>query len=706
MFGKTPKIAFVFSGGGARGISQIGALKVLEDLGIRPDIVIGTSIGSVIGGLYAIGYSADEIEELFLSQNWNDLFLDNISRKNISIEEKNDFGNYIIELPIVKKKISLPKGLIAGQKISILLTKLTTAVSHISDFDDFNIPFRCAATNLETGNSVVFEEGNLAEAMRASMSIPSIFVPFKIDGTLYIDGGISGNIQSQTAREMGADIIIAIDSGSKLNTKEELNSLLKIIEQTINFRGLEKTIAQRELCDLIITPELDHFGITSFNNIDSLIVAGEKAANLHIKELKIIAEKCKKNNQTPIPILKIDSFLVKDIKYRGLKTVSKNLVIGKSLLKKNSIITIKEIENAIERLYGSQFFESVIYKLEPVEGGVKLFIELQETTTDYLKIGGRFDDDLKSALHFNLLLRNKIFEGSRISTKLRLSQNPHFEFSYFFHTGWKPGFGLGEKISFQQISLSSYIEDNVRARYSLKDLSSESIIQTVFNNSLTLGAGFRFSRILINPSVGDIDFEFDVNSMAGLLFFEYDSLDDEYFPFSGKKISLRNDYFFNVNDNTKRVIYNPHFRVVAQVSNVITFFKYLTASASIAFGGIDEDAINVPPHNLIYVGGTNQIKSNSFIFPSKSFLQMSGRLAQGHSFYLRTNLPKSFFLKFGFHIAETADSISDFTDFENYLFSHSMSIQRKTIIGPISFMLSKNTADKIIHSSFTIGFKF
>ena len=285
-----PRIGLVLSGGGAKGFAHIGVLKVLEEAGIQADVVTGTSMGSIVGGLYAIGYDAGTMEKLILEQNWADLFNDTFSRREVSILEKDELNRYVGGFPIYQKKINLPSGLLAGQKVSAMLSKLTWSVHHIEDFDDLPRPFRCVATDIETGEPVVLSKGNLPEAIRASMAIPSVFTPVELEGKLLIDGATSRNMPVQEALDMGADFIIAVDVNDPLYPREKLNSLVKILNQTINFQTVSNTKEQIPYCNIFIRPDIDDYTIADFFKADSLIKHGERAARAIWPRLVAVAD--------------------------------------------------------------------------------------------------------------------------------------------------------------------------------------------------------------------------------------------------------------------------------------------------------------------------------------------------------------------------------------------------------------------------------
>jgi NTE family protein len=257
-----PKIGLVLSGGGARGAAHIGVLEVLEEMHIPIDCIVGTSMGSIVGGLYASGMSPAEINEALATIDWEDAFNDNIPREDRSFRRKRDDDLYLIKhKPGIGDdgKIKLPTGFLQGQKIDLIFKELTLPVSDIKNFDQLNIPFRAVATDITTGEMVVFSSGDLAKSMRASMSIPGIFAPMEMDGRLLVDGGVSNNLPVDVARDMGAEIVIVVDISTPLKKREELTSALSITAQLTGIltrRNTEAQIATLSDKDILIVPPL------------------------------------------------------------------------------------------------------------------------------------------------------------------------------------------------------------------------------------------------------------------------------------------------------------------------------------------------------------------------------------------------------------------------------------------------------------------
>ena len=287
-----PKIGLVLGGGGARGAAHIGVLRVLERERIPIDYVAGTSMGSIVGGLYASGLSADEIEQVLNGIDWNDAFQDKSPRADRPFVRKRDDENYLVKRDLGfgdDMKVRFPAGLVEGQKIDLILKASTLHVDRIDSFDDLPTPFRAIATDIMTGQAVVLSHGDLARSIRASMSVPAIFAPVEIDGKLLVDGGVANNVPIDVVRQMGADIVIAVDVGSPALTREELNSVFGITNQLtwiLTARNTEAQIASLKKSDTFLQPQLGEFSAADFDKARTVIPIGEDAANARLAQLR------------------------------------------------------------------------------------------------------------------------------------------------------------------------------------------------------------------------------------------------------------------------------------------------------------------------------------------------------------------------------------------------------------------------------------
>jgi len=332
-----PKIGLVLSGGGAKGFAHIGAIKLLEEVGIKPDYITGTSMGSVVGALYAMGYTVDEMETISDTTDWDFVLSNTVKLSEITMVEKQYYGSFLTELDITKKGVNLPGGLIEGQNLSELLSSLTHPAHGIHSFLDSPIPYTCVATDIVKGVPVSLNQGNISDAIRASMAIPSIFTPVEYDSLLLIDGGWTRNLPVQEARDMGADIIISVDVGASLLKREQIKSMLSVLDQTSWILSTQDTEEQKKLTDYIISPPVSEFVSMDFSQSDTIMKLGYLEASKQRVIFEELAKKIYPNgkNEGLSKIrLKPSQYKIVNIEVNGNKKTSTKFVKGRLNLKK------------------------------------------------------------------------------------------------------------------------------------------------------------------------------------------------------------------------------------------------------------------------------------------------------------------------------------------------------------------------------------
>lgn len=536
------KLGLVLSGGGAKGIAQIGALKVLEEAGIQPDIITGTSIGSIVGSLYALGYNADSLISLARSANWFDYFNDNLLRSFIPAEELIHTDRTVLSFPIVKGQIELPKGVVQGKKLDIFLSEITLPANQYASFDEFPIPFRAIATDFETGKAVVLKDGLLKDAIRASMSIPSIFEPVLLDSTLLIDGGWVRNLPVQDAIQMGADFTIAIDVGGLLYKKEEVSSLLDILNQSGSYGIAENNSYQVDLADVVIRPAIDDYTTLGFDRIDSLLLLGEKAARKMLPFLKKRLEQIgwkPEQRQIESPTLIDYKILIKKVSISGTSEEQSAALLRVLSFSPQRAYSLSDIDQALKQLLGTRFVRKTDYQLEEMEGGYHLKLRVTPQDGNFVNLGANYDINQKSGLLLNLVLRNQLIAGDKLHLDLRLSEFPSLWADYLLRFSSKSR--LGVRLSgLAHLYPGLTYENNKKIdefqihRYSWRlDVFASSARAM----SASLGVGMeRFSKNenFFNPDTEEIKlFQFN-----NYLNFFWDTYDRKHFPTKGSLFEL------------------------------------------------------------------------------------------------------------------------------------------------------------------------
>ena len=537
-----PKVGLALSGGGAKGLAHIGVLKVLEEANVPIDYIAGTSMGSIAGALYAIGYRVEDLENLALNTDWTDLLTDELSRRYVAMEEKIWDGRYMGSFPIVKRGVQLPSGLVTGQKISKFLSRLTWSVHHIDDFKQLPIPFVCVATDIATGEAVPIDSGFLPDAIRASMAIPTVFTPIKLDQRKLVDGGLVRNLPVEDVKRLGADIVIGVDVSFTLIPEDEIISFLDIITQSLSFVEAQSREKQHQMCDILIQPDISELSMFSFNEVEEIIKRGETAARAKLPQIRTLLDSLHANTQEQFEFIPptVDSIYIRTIKFSGLKDVSRRLVQGELDIQPSTWISARDLEHAIDRIYSSNFFERVTYKLIPSDKGSELVIRVIEKNTDLFRFGLRYDTYQEAALLLNTTFRNLAEHGSNLVLDAKLGEQSFVDLQYFIHTGFRQRIGLHATANYTSEILDIYKEKTREASMRIRSLSGETLLGSIFSTKAIIGFGLRGEYLRIVPRIGDENVhadDFKIISLFGLI--RMDTFNRAVFPSEGQLLKLR-----------------------------------------------------------------------------------------------------------------------------------------------------------------------
>ncbi len=548
-----PRVGLVLGGGGARGAAHIGVLKELERLRIPVDAIAGTSMGAIVGGLYATGMNADELEQLVGSLDWAGALSDKPDREDLSFRRKQDDSQVPIdfELGVRGTELVLPKGVVQGQKLDLLLRELTLPVAHISDFDQLPIPFRAIASDIERGEIWVMSRGDIAESIRASMSVPGVFAPVRIDDHLLVDGGLVGNLPVDIMQAMGVDIIIAVDVEFPLYSPEELGSALTISEQMLTILIRKETLRQIDRLgerDVLIRPELGFFASTNFGDILDTIEPGQAATREQADSLRGIAldelawgEHLASRGRPVQPASHL----------AFVRVVDDGRLAPAVLESKLSVEAGDPIDHAVlaqnaDHLYGLQLYEQVSYRLVEEEEGTGVEYRTREKSwgPNFLQLGVSLEDDFEGSTAFNLSARltragiNRL--GAEWRNDLRLGSDPRFFTEFYQPLSFDSRLFIAPRIDLGQSNINAFAMDDTIARLRL----SEAEAGLDFGRELGRIGEFRVgvfrglgeARVKVgDPTLPNIDFDTG-GAFARLRF---DTLDNARFPRRGTRSDLK-----------------------------------------------------------------------------------------------------------------------------------------------------------------------
>ncbi len=710
---KKPKIGLVLSGGGAKGLAHIGALKEIEKAGIKIDYIGGTSMGAIIGGLYAAGYTADELDSIFRDVNTDALIQDNIPRKNKTFYEKYNDEVYVVTLPFQKMRVAVPKGLSKGLYNYNLLSRLTHKYRHENDFNKLKIPFVCIATNVETGKEVVFREGSLPLAITASGAFPSLFSPVEIYGSYYIDGGVTNNYPVEEVRKMGADVIIGVDVQDGLKNINQINGAAGVLVQISNFQMVERMRQKIAETDVYIKPNIEGYSVISFEDGEAIIKKGVEAAQKVKDKLAALGTNYKTVRENRA---KTDSLYIRGIGVNGLKNYTRSYVLGKLRFRPGEKITYEELSSGMNNLNATQNFSSINYKLEKRNDQESLILNVRENPVrTYLKLALHYDDLFKSAALLNITKKNLMFKNDVASADIILGDNIRYNIDYYIDNGFHWSFGVKSSFDqFKRISKNDFKGGKLKSQLRLDEididyhqLTNQAYVQTIFFQKFLIGAGLKHEFMEINSKTTEnivprIDRS---NYVSAVGFMKFDSFTNKFFPKKGW-------YFMG---DAQMYMYSSNYAndfkkftlLKADMGIVQTFLKKVSVKLQTEGGFVvGENVNNIFDFNL---GGYGFHRFGNFKpFYGYDYLALSGNsyvkgsATADYEFYRKNHLNfTANFSNIGDKIFDSKEWITK-PDYTGYAFGYGL----ETFIGPVEIKHSWSPETKKHYTWFSIGFWF
>jgi NTE family protein len=534
---KRPSLGLVLSGGGAHGIAHLGVIKVMEEAGLRPDFITGVSMGAIIGGLYSLGYSADSLYKLFKLANWSAILSNKIPENKVVFLEKAHFYHSIVSLPLAPKKVVLPSGLITGQQFENTLSFYTWAAADINDFSRLPIPFMCLAANIVSVKKVDLKTGYLADALRASSAVPSIFTPIKIDTLLLLDGGLIRNFAAREALDMGADILIGSYCGFHAYDEAELQSASGIMKQIGLSRSLEDFAQQKGLVNVLIEPETDKFPINEFENVDSLFKKGYEAALPFKKYFLKLADSLNQiGSQKPIAnILNKNFYKFNKVQITGNKIYSDNQILGVLDIKPGEEVNKYLLRDRIELLYGKAWFDKVKYRIVPRNDSLILVIDCIEKPRAMFYGSVHYDNSILAGLLLELSVKNLITQRSVINVNSFIGQYFRFEFNNIQFLDRNSKFGLSANF-YSDNTLIPMLELNGEridaiSRNFVPGLSINKSLG--LNHMMTLYANFENTNLIPHYSSDDRLKSLTFNYFSEIFDYQINTINTKHFPDKG-----------------------------------------------------------------------------------------------------------------------------------------------------------------------------
>ncbi|HEK1686349.1 TPA: patatin-like phospholipase family protein [Pseudomonas putida] len=546
-----PKVGLVLSGGAARGLAHIGVLKALEEQGVHIDAIAGTSMGAVVGGLYASGYSIEELEHLALTLDWQQALSDAPPRKDVPFRRKQDDRDFLVKQKLSFRddgSLGLPLGVIQGQNLSLLLESKLAHTADTRDFDKLPIPFRAVATDIASGEKVVFRRGHLPQVVRASMSIPAVFAPVELDGRLLVDGGMVDNIPLDVVREMGVDMAIVVDIGTPLRSRKQLATVVDVLNQSITLmtrRNSEEQLASLHRDDILVQPALASFGVTDFGRAQDMIDAGYRATRALDARLALLRQTGGDSQLAVARSAQQRTPIITAIKVENDSKVSDDVIRYYIRQPLGEPLELERLQTDMGTLYGLDYFDRVQYRVvhKGEENTLVINARGKRGGTDYLRLGLNLSDDMRGDSAFNLGASYRMNGINRLGaewlTRAQIGDQQELYSEFYQPLDVGSRYFVAPYLSLGSQNIEATLDNDPVAEYRLErygfGLNLGRQIGTY--GEVRLGVGKAWGEAEVR--IGDQDLpKVSFNEGFYELKYSFDTLDNVYFPHSGEDIGL------------------------------------------------------------------------------------------------------------------------------------------------------------------------
>ncbi len=720
-----PKIGLTLSGGGAKGLAHIGILKAIDSAGLKIDYVTGTSMGSIIGSLYAIGNKGNDIEKIAHATDWNLMFSNQVPLRSFSLEEKSEYDKYALELPFSQGKFALPSGAIESEELWIKLSELYFNVSDIKKFNRFKIPFACIATDITNAEAVVQDSGEIVTAVRASMAIPGVFTTVEDKGIRLVDGGVIRNFPVSDAIAMGANYTIGSNVTQGLLPKEKLNNPLQILLQIAFLKEDQDNRKQVGLTDLYIHHDLNKFTIAGFEKADEIIEAGiNKGKDLYPRFKKIadslnllygIQIESTSNNKS------IDSVYISGHAVRGLTTISEASFLHSANYKENAMYSIKDLSEMVRRAYATREYQFIHYSLEPLpEGNFGIIFDVDEAEATAAKMGIHYNTFTGISLVANLTSRNLFTPTSKSLITLNIGDNIRAKAEHYQFFGGEKSLVVIPTLQYESFKVNTYSnfkQDGLyRMNYFLGDLKFQWANQRVINS----GIGFKFESEGYDPELQSaLELKGTNNYSTTYAYLNINTLDRALYPKNGIKLYGEYGYVFgqdphltyssygraitspdttNINaSNYSRITFNTEF--YHSLSDRYTLLSQLQAGINFSTGENE--------FNGFYIGGLNKMYRNQIVFAGLQDATLHAQNVAAAMIGLRAKIWNGVYI-----IAKSNILVNDFMTNKNitsnprWVTGSSLTLAYNSIIGPIEFSTMYSKQSNSLQTYVNIGIPF
>ncbi|PUZ30123.1 NTE family protein [Chitinophaga costaii] len=715
-----PRIGLALSGGGAKGLAHIGILEAIDSAGLKIDYVAGTSMGSIVGALYAVGYSADTIEAIARRINWPRLFSNRPLLSEISYEEKSEFGKYALEVPFQGNKPKLESGVIVGEELWLQLAQLFWPVQNLRDFSKFNIPFKCIATDIATGDRVTLDSGDIVMSVRASIAIPSVFSAVEIGDQKLVDGGVVRNFPVLTLKDMGANITIGSNVGQGLRKAAELKTPLDMIYQLGFYKDAMDFKEERKVTDVFIQHELREYSAASFSSVDSIIDKGKRLGRQFYPVFKHLADSLRALYPDAAPVVcrmpEINRVQLTALRVNGLVHSDSSFFVGKTGLKIGQWYNDDQIHKAVQNVYGTRFYKEVTYRLEPQGGNrVLMDIHVEETPLTYVKAALNYNTYTGVSAILNITRRNFLVKNSNAFLTAGLSENPRLKGEFLKYLGRQRNIGFRLYTNFENNDLPIYENFRQLQEYNSKYLDAGGSLQYALNNKMIFGIATQWEHIWLKPKISSyVEVSGHTRQLNSYFYYGLNTLNRTVFPTKGVSIQLEagevyshhpNFNFYQASNpgDTTRLNFDNYRRLLLKVN------YYVRASHKSAFDFSTNAAVNLGyrpniVNNYIVGGLTDQVRYQipfAGLYEGEVLTGSISTLGIKYQYECLNNL---------FIIPRANVAIYNYADKArvkyNYLSGYALGAGYSSALGPIEASLIYSDQSETVGFYVNVGFNF
>ncbi len=725
-----PKIGLTLSGGGAKGLAHIGLLKAIDSAGLKVDYLTGTSMGAVVGAMYAIGYSGKEIEAIARQINWNLMLSNQVALRDLPMTEKEDYSRYPLEFAFAAGRPQLPVGLLAGQELWLKLAEIYFPARDQPDFSKFPIPFKCIAADIVKGEGVVLDSGNLAMAVRASMAIPTVFTAIDLNGRRLVDGSIIRNFPVENVRKMGADFVIGSTVSSGLATKDELKSLVDVLFQLAFLKESEDYKKQVPLTNIFIQQPVERFSNSSFGDADAIIDSGIAEGNRRYAQIKSLADSINSRwGAQPLahehPLREKDSVYISAIEVNGLRKTTLPEFQNNLGFSPNQYYTDSALSALIRRAAGSRTYRSIYYSLKPTTGDTgsrKIVFDVIENPGSHTKLGLNYNSFAGISLLVNLTGRNVLFPYSKSSITLNIGENMRARAEHEQYYSYIRNVGLFTQAQFESYKINSFSDLKRQGQYRQVYFLGETKAMYTGNRSFNFGVGGRYEHINFKPlvqTVADIRGKNAFFSLFGQ--FRVNTLDQFNYPNSGLRLFLegaqvlRQSPQVNYESFGNPAAPSPDSNAYARdrgypvlTLNAEAYRKIrprLVAQAQLQSGIHFHKQRSLA--NDFQLGGLTRTMRNQILFAGSEESTVSTPAVAALSVGLRYNFAGDFYA-----LLRTNGAVYDFLsgpkglDLTHFISGHALTLAYNSTIGPIEVSLAYRDQDSKVTTYVNLGIPF